>query len=107
MIDSEKQGAEAVAQLLQDKNVNTRVEAYQFLQSLGPDAKEAVPALIAVLKKNQEEGWWNHSIETLAIIGPAAKDAIPELTKLLRSDDQRVRNNAMHALKKISPDDER
>lgn len=102
IIGPEKQGVKAVTQLLREKEFNIRSQAYSFLQSLGPDAKEAVPALVAKLR-TEEDGV--SPIDTLRTIGPAAKDAIPELNKLLRGESGGLRQRAMQALKKISPDD--
>ncbi len=105
-IGAEKQGVGVVSQWLQDREFRIRTEAYRFLQSLGPDAREAVPALIAVLKAPRD-GFTHAAVDTLAKIGPAARDAAPELTKLLRSDDTNLRKSAVKALEQISPDDKR
>lgn len=101
-IGADKQGVAAVSKLLQDNSVPIQLQAHGYLKSLGSDAREAVPALLAALK-NDKGGVL--PFYTLEAIGPAAKDAIPELTKLLRSDNKGLREKAMQSLKKISPDD--
>lgn len=99
-IGPEKQGVRAVSRLLQDKDFNTRREAFSYLQSLGPDSKEAVPALIAVLKA-PIDGFTRAAVVTLAKIGPDAKEAVPELTRLLRGDNDNLRQSAKDALDQI------
>jgi beta-lactamase regulating signal transducer with metallopeptidase domain/HEAT repeat protein len=106
MIGPEKQGVGAVSRLLQDENQSIRSQAYKFLQSLGPDAKGAVPALIAVLKA-RDDIFIDAAVDTLAKIGPAAKEAVPELTKLLRSNSDGLLQKAMRALEQISPNEKR
>jgi HEAT repeat protein len=96
----------AMSRLLRDENINVRTEAYRFLNSLGPDAKDAVPALIEELKTSNKRPRLM-AIETLGRIGPGAKEAVPALDELLRSDDDDLRKIAIRALKRISPDDKR
>jgi beta-lactamase regulating signal transducer with metallopeptidase domain/HEAT repeat protein len=104
-IGPEKHGIGMVSQLLQDDDGRVQRAAYYYLRSLGPDGKEAVPAIIAELKKKPV--MWTVPIETLAAIGPAARDAIPELTQLLQSERPDIRESALKALKQISPDNKR
>jgi HEAT repeat protein/beta-lactamase regulating signal transducer with metallopeptidase domain len=101
-IDAGKEAAVAVSRLLQDGKRNIKSYAYQFLQSLGLDAKEAVPALIEALK-DPDFTYQVAAINTLERIGPAAKDAIPALTELLRRGNPDLRSHANRALNKISP----
>src|SRR5262249_8228937 len=100
-----KEAVAAVSRLLRDENWQVQQQACLFLQSLGPDAKEAVPALISAVKakKKDNHGQRMQAVITLGYIGLAAKDAVPTLTELLRSDDSDLVNSANEALKKISP----
>jgi HEAT repeat protein/beta-lactamase regulating signal transducer with metallopeptidase domain len=94
-----------VSRWLLDQDHNTRQSAFNYLQQLKPEeVKEAVPALMALLK---EPNWQANAVQELTRIGPAAKEAIPALNELLRSDDAILRKRAIEALKKISPDDKR
>ena len=60
-----------------------------ILASMGPDASEAVPALIEVLK---DKNWSKYSRylapRALGRIGPAAKDAIPALKQEMEENSQ-------------------
>jgi len=99
-IGAKKESALAAGRMLRYKNEEARRQAYQFLDSLGADAKEAVPALIAVLK-DPEDHYRNWAVTTLATIGPAAKEAIPALNKLLKANNTGMQDEIMSALKKI------
>jgi HEAT repeat protein len=102
-------GKEAVvplSRLLRGEDYNVRTIAYQILDRLGTDAKDAVPALIAVLKAPKDGyTWWAANL--LGRIGPGAKEAVPALNELLGSNDENLRKNVIEALKKISPEDKR
>ncbi|HWG43392.1 MAG TPA: M56 family metallopeptidase [Gemmataceae bacterium] len=101
-IGARKESAVAAGRMLRYKNQEARQQAYQFLQSLGADAKEAVPVLIAVLK-DPEDCYRNSAVATLATIGPDAKEAIPELNKLLKANNTGMQSEIMSALKRINP----
>jgi HEAT repeat protein len=97
----------AVSHLLRDENQNVRHLARWYLKQLKPnEGKEAVPALIEVLKSDSGTGLWEAE-EILGGMGPAAKDAIPALTQLLQSDDGRTRERAINALKAIRLENKR
>jgi HEAT repeat protein len=68
--------------------------AIDALGTIGPESKEAVPALRKLLTEE--------SIRTLGKIGPAAADAAPELVELLGDPDASVAVAAACALWKIS-----
>jgi HEAT repeat protein len=70
------------------------------LGQIGPAAKEAVPALIAVLKDEDSE-LRASAATALGGIGPAAKEAVPALSVALKDKDKRVREIAASALRKI------
>jgi HEAT repeat protein len=55
------------------------------LGSFGPEAKEAVPALVKLLENgNQPNCVYLEAIDALGRIGPGAKDAIPVLSRLAK-----------------------
>lgn len=79
-----------------------RAMAYGALYKLGPEAKPAVPELIARLK---DPSWQTNKNETtnpvawvLAKIGPAAKDAIPALVESLAFERNTKHTNCADAL---------
>jgi len=62
---------------------------------IGPEAKEAVPALIKTLK----EDWsYYHAATTLWKIGPSAKEAVPALIDLLKDKNTEIRYEAAYAI---------
>jgi HEAT repeat protein len=69
---------------------------------MGPAAKAAVPALVALLKENNK-GTRHTAARALAAIGPRAVDVLP-LTKALKDDDEEVRREAARALGAIGPE---
>ena len=70
------------------------------LTEIGPDAREAAPALIEALKDAE---WSVRRQAALALgrIGPEARSALPALEKLGRDPDHLVRKAAREALKNI------
>ncbi len=84
--DAGARAVPALIKVLQYKTVKSAL-VYEHLQSLGAEAREAVPFLLADLvrasKKEGQDEECVHIINTLAAIGPAAKEAVPALKKLL------------------------
>jgi HEAT repeat protein len=67
----------------------------------GPDAKEAVPALIKALA-DPDLGVRLDAATALGAIGPDAKDAVPALQRIAEKDPTEfIRNAARAALDKI------
>jgi HEAT repeat protein len=78
------------------------VQAAKFLGSLGAAAKEAVPALIAALEREDSLGIVRAaSARALGNIGPPARAAVPALTRLLSSVPSNARLAAAEALWRI------
>ncbi len=69
----------------------------------GKEAKETVPELIAILRKNDPETR-TYAINALLGIGPDAKDAVPELISMLSCDDFHTQYWACRALGAIGPE---
>jgi HEAT repeat protein len=69
---------------LESRDPAVRSQALQELQKLGPEAREAVPALIAALEKVREDrDLCRPLVETLGAIGPDARAAVPLLLSLM------------------------
>ena len=79
-----------------------RFYALQILIQLGPDAADAVPALIKTL--DDPDPTLRHEAEfALGAIGPKASAAVPSLVARLSDDVDDVRYGACYALGKIGP----
>lgn len=66
------------------------------------EAKDAIPALVALLKSNDVTVRWN-AARTLGKIGPASVIALPELIADLKHEDPLVREHAAEAIGDIGP----
>lgn len=84
------------------KNKELRLYATRVLARIGPDAKEAAPALAEALADAQGD-FRREAQFVLGMFGSAAAPAVPELIKSLTSDDEQIRNSAVYALGKIGP----
>ncbi|GMQ80133.1 MAG: hypothetical protein BMS9Abin04_077 [Planctomycetia bacterium] len=72
-----------------------------ILGQMGPEAKEAVPQLISVLRRPEPEVR-KEALVTLGQIGPAAAAAVPEIARILEQDEvEAVRFGAAFALGRI------
>jgi HEAT repeat protein len=74
--------------------------ALQQLAQLGPDAADAAPVLISVLRDSLALNRYL-AAEALRAIGPAAEEAVPELIVALRDPDPIVTESAAEALEAI------
>jgi HEAT repeat protein len=81
--------------------------AIRLVYRMGPEAEQAVPELIEVLKqtpRNEDDLEFRKEVQiALGAIGPAAAPALPQLLQSLDSEDQEVRGSACYALAKIGP----
>jgi HEAT repeat protein len=73
------------------------------LKALALIGIDAVPALSEALK-HDDKYVREHAALALERMGPKARAAIPQLKKLLCDPDERVRAQAMEALKAIDPE---
>jgi len=75
---------------LESADPNVRSLALQELRQLGPAAREAVPALLAALRKTlgdpEQDGLRGALVGILETIGPDARTEVPLLVPLLRPD---------------------
>lgn len=79
---------------LHDKDVQTRRKACAMLESLGPVARPAVPALSRTLD-DAHETVRMHAVGALGEIGIPASQVIPALMKALHDPAQTVRHRAL------------
>lgn len=86
------------------KDDRTEYWALLVLQTIGPDAKEAVPAITGVLNEPDEPWQRMEAAITLGKIGPASASAVPQLVKLLDDPEKGVSHAAVYALAMIGPE---
>ena len=86
---------------LDDGDSNVRGWSAQAIGGIGPDAVDAVPALIRLLKNYSDEGSRNSACIALRGIGPAAKEALPALEDALSDSNEHVRGFARRAIDSI------
>jgi HEAT repeat protein len=80
-------------------------QATQALGKMGPNAKEAVPDLVKLLKTPPTPFARTQILIALGQIGPDAMAAVPDLLDLIKAEkDLNVRNAALNALKAMHPD---
>ena len=84
-----------------DEAVEVRRYLAEAFGSLGPTAAPAVPALIDMVADDDDKQVRFEAALALAQIGPDASDAVPVLAKALWDADRYVRDNTIHALKRI------
>jgi len=78
-----------------------RQGACHELSSLGPEAREAVEALITALNEDPKNTVRFVAAEALGKIGPAARGAVPDLIRALQRDKHGVPREAAAALGRI------
>ena len=73
------------------------------LASMGEGAKEAVPALIEIVKTDKSPESRKEALMALGAIGPAAKEAVPAAIAALGDRNEKVNYAACFALGRIGP----
>lgn len=86
-------------------NKEVRYRAATLLSQIGPQARNAVPALIRTLSDNEPLVIQQSAI-ALGEIGPEASNAVPALVEALKNGNEFVRTAATGALGKIGRFDE-
>ncbi len=92
---------EALIHRAKDSKVEVRRYIPEALGGIGPAASSAVPTLIDMLTNDEDVQVRFESALALAQIGPASSDAIPVLKSALSDKNRYVRDNSIHALKRI------
>jgi HEAT repeat protein len=97
-------GAPAVPILVKalgDESQRPKVAA--ILGRLGPDAKDAAPALANILEKDKSPAARREALIALGSMGPFAAQQSPAIAKVLKDRDVQLRAAACYALGKIGP----
>lgn len=84
--------------LKNDTNKDLRRNVIAALEGLGPNAKESIPELKALLR-DRDKDIQGSALTALAAMGPEAKDAVKNITLLL--EDKDLRGTASETLAKI------
>ena len=90
---------------LQDQDENIRYAAADVLQDLGPDAVQAVPALISVIS-NDIADVRIEAFRALEAIGPPAIEAVPAIVEILNNECLDYGSAAADAITAIKAQDE-
>jgi HEAT repeat protein len=84
----DRQTRDTVPLLIQEAQIRLRqppgVTALRMLGRMGPEAKAAVPDLLALMKREPDLGTRLELARTLGAIGPASREAVPALLELAR-----------------------
>jgi HEAT repeat protein len=96
--------AEAVLPVLANNDATVRLRGVRVLAAIGPDAKDAVPKLIELLKGPSTPPVRDQALVALGNIGPDAKAAIDPLVDLAKGTDVAARTGSMRALMRMKPD---
>ena len=99
--DAAEPAIPALMERTKDDNAEVRRYLPEALGGLGATAAPAVPLLTDMVADDDDKQARFEAALALAQIGPAAKDAVPVLAKALWDEDRYVRDNTIHALKRI------
>ncbi len=93
-----------MAKALEDKEPTVREAAAYAYGRSNPDPKDAVPALVKLLKNDKEEKVKLAAASGLAAMGSSAKDAIPALKEIVKNEDKKSKlaKSAGQAMKSIN-----
>lgn len=98
-----------VVKALADKETAVRAAAAKAYGMLDPEPKEAVPALLKLLKEDKAAEVKVAAVEGLGMMGPSAKEATKELREVVRSKKDKdnrptpLARAAQNSLRQINP----
>jgi len=104
-------GAEAVPKVVRviEEEPILRIPALRVIQRIGPEAADAVPALVDILKqgdpKSEDDDDLNRAaVEALAAIGPKAEEAVDPMLEIFKDPAKKdLRYGAGYVLGSIGP----
>ena len=99
--DAAEPALPALIERTKDECAEVRRYLAEAFGSLGATAASAVPHLTDIVADDADKQARFEAALALAQIGPAANDAVPVLAKALWDEDRYVRDNTIHALKRI------
>ena len=99
--DAAEPAIPALMERTKDECAEVRRYLAEAFGSLGATAAPAVPHLTDMVADDDDKQARFEAALALAQIGPAANDAVPVLAKALWDEDRYVRDNTIHALKRI------
>ena len=93
---------------LEDKDAGVRAAAAKAVGMIDPDPKEAVPALLKLMKEDKQESVRLAAIQGLAEMGESAKSATRDLRELMQKETANKKKSqlgraARDALRSINP----
>jgi HEAT repeat protein len=94
-----------LVKLLGNSRDYVRANTAEVLGFMGPEAYQAVPNLVQVLRQDPQPTLRSRAALALGGIGPKAKDAIPALIQAMQSGDSVLERCARDALRKIAPEE--
>jgi hypothetical protein len=90
-------------EMLEDSNPSTRFSAINAVGKIGPEAREAIPALIETIRQTR-----NHDKRILLACNYAllamGKEIVPNMISLLKDDEWEMRRGAAWILGKLGPE---
>ena len=95
-------GPQVLVQAMMDESVRVREAAANALVEIGPQAVDAVPALIQALRNEEEDSDLRQAAS--AALGAIGSEAVPALVQALADEDEHVRWAAASALRDSGPD---
>jgi len=89
--------------MLKDENLHTRLEAVTAIREIGPDAREAIPDLIGLIRitRNHDKKFLFATVNALLAMG---KEIVPHMISLLKDDNWEIRRGSAWTLGKLGPE---
>jgi HAD superfamily hydrolase (TIGR01484 family) len=96
----------ALINLLHDKDSGVQAQAVGSLGEIGPPAKQSIPYIINILKKNKNTKVRAYALSAIGKIGHINQEGISVIADMLKEEDAEIRMRATEALGNIGFIDE-